>query len=493
MTCEFQFRPETEAAESVGSSTIDQLSEELLNEEGYWSCPHPKEGDECYCCFHLEEQPETETLVDRYLTALVTESTSTNATRRNEFVGATFREFDLHSLSGTDNRVEVIEDIDVYLEKCHFSGLFDIRNFDLGNELSLMGSKFDSDLYASGIQCDQGVNLTGVKVAGKVEITDAEFSGDTFFSNITVSDRADFSKTVFRGYCSYEGATFNSGIDLQNVVFTGGRPSGNPAMNRITAPQSNLSGANLTGADFREASIQWVNLKSTVLSRSSLDGADLRAAQLSGTTFGDTTINDSTKLLGHPDGTPSFHTWLPISRRDYCISDPRFEGDTSVDGGSNIVEAISVYKTLERLATTNAMGHLAKESFVRRQELKERRNRKKFLYGDNLSQRLFGFVRGTNGAISRYVFQYGESPWRVVLSSFFCIIAFAGLYDGFELLTVESSFLDALYYSTLIFTTLGFAEAQPAGIGQFLTTVESGLGTILVALLVFVLGRRATR
>jgi hypothetical protein len=50
-----------------------------------------------------------------------------------------------------------------------------------------------------------------------------------------------------------------------------------------------------------------------------------------------------------------------------------------------------------------------------------------------------------------------------------------------------------VYYSTLTFTTLGFGDFRPLGIGQALTTVETALGTILIALLVFMLGRRAAR
>jgi uncharacterized protein YjbI with pentapeptide repeats len=493
MTCGFQCRPEEESQSSVTESTVDHLSAELQNEDGYWSCPHPTEGDDRYCCFHANEQPDADTLVDQFLSALVNESTTKTNTRRNEFVGAAFGNFDLRAIREVDNRVDVLEDIDIYLEHCHFSGEFDIGGFKFENKLSLTGSKFDSDLRASGIQCHQGVDLAGGIVDGKIEITDAEFLADTSFSDMTVSNRADFSDDVFRGHCSFEGATFKSGLDLKNVVFTGGRPSGNPTLTEITAPQSNLSGANLTGADLRLAIIPWANLESAVLSRSTLEGADLRGARLSGTTFGDTTINDATQILGHPNRSASFGAWLPIPQHNYCLADPRFEGDTPLDVESDITKAISIYKSLERLATNNALGHFAKKIYVRRQELQERRNRRAFRYGDSISERFVGFVRGLNGAISRFVFQYGESPWRVLFNSFLFIFAFASLYEMFDLLTTNSSFLDAVYYSALIFTTLGFEDAHPTGFGQFLTTIEAGLGAIIVALLVFVMGRRAVR
>lgn len=49
------------------------------------------------------------------------------------------------------------------------------------------------------------------------------------------------------------------------------------------------------------------------------------------------------------------------------------------------------------------------------------------------------------------------------------------------------------YFSAVTFTTLGYGDIQPAsGAAQLLATVESFVGALLMALLVFVLGRRTT-
>jgi hypothetical protein len=52
---------------------------------------------------------------------------------------------------------------------------------------------------------------------------------------------------------------------------------------------------------------------------------------------------------------------------------------------------------------------------------------------------------------------------------------------------------DAVYYSTLTFTALGFGDFVPVRFGRVLTTVETGLRAVLLVLLVFFLGRRAAR
>lgn len=51
-----------------------------------------------------------------------------------------------------------------------------------------------------------------------------------------------------------------------------------------------------------------------------------------------------------------------------------------------------------------------------------------------------------------------------------------------------------LYFSVVTFTTLGYGDIQPSNAAtRALAGVESLLGAALIALLVFVLGRRATR
>jgi hypothetical protein len=101
---------------------------------------------------------------------------------------------------------------------------------------------------------------------------------------------------------------------------------------------------------------------------------------------------------------------------------------------------------------------------------------------------------------------YGEIPWRVIAYSFITVLGFAILYplggwmqpQGGDPVTYDglmsvTEFGNALYYSTLTFTALGFGDFQPVGFGRVLTTIETSLGAVLLALLVFILGRRAAR
>jgi voltage-gated potassium channel Kch len=57
-----------------------------------------------------------------------------------------------------------------------------------------------------------------------------------------------------------------------------------------------------------------------------------------------------------------------------------------------------------------------------------------------------------------------------------------------------STLFGALYFSALTFTTLGYGDFNPTTqAGQVLAVAETSAGVILLAILVFVFGRRATK
>lgn len=118
-------------------------------------------------------------------------------------------------------------------------------------------------------------------------------------------------------------------------------------------------------------------------------------------------------------------------------------------------------------------------------------------------------------ALSGAIMRYGESARRVVTLSLLTILTFGvaypfvgGIEDGGTVYTIQSTsepsvaglvtvgevFLRNLYFSTITFTTIGYANVAPAGPwSRLLVGIESFAGALLMALLVFVLGRRSTR
>jgi hypothetical protein len=110
--------------------------------------------------------------------------------------------------------------------------------------------------------------------------------------------------------------------------------------------------------------------------------------------------------------------------------------------------------------------------------------------------------------------RYGESPWRVISIAALIIFGCAGLYSRFDLIEYSTTpsqsalltaightppdsvvtTIDAIYFSTLTFSTLGMGTFQPSGaVGRMVAIAEAISGVVLLALLVFAFGRRATR
>ncbi|WP_440009357.1 potassium channel family protein [Halomicrococcus sp. SG-WS-1] len=112
--------------------------------------------------------------------------------------------------------------------------------------------------------------------------------------------------------------------------------------------------------------------------------------------------------------------------------------------------------------------------------------------------------------------EHGSNPWRVIAVSAITILMYAavyplvgGIHDGANDRVIgyfdadvatdaprwylTGPFLRGLYFSVVTFTTLGFGDMQPlGGWARLLATTETILGSVLIALLVFVLSRTVT-
>ncbi|WP_175417030.1 pentapeptide repeat-containing protein [Natrinema pallidum] len=111
-------------------------------------------------------------------------------------------------------------------------------------------------------------------------------------------------------------------------------------------------------------------------------------------------------------------------------------------------------------------------------------------------------------SLARWTTYHGESPWRLGILSGAIIGIFSLLYPYYGLLvrtgdgescqvaydastSIWSTFGKSLYFSITSFIYPGYGEVQPIGAAEYLAITETLLGAIVVALLVFVLGRRA--
>ncbi|CAM3595383.1 Ion channel [Vibrio aerogenes CECT 7868] len=101
---------------------------------------------------------------------------------------------------------------------------------------------------------------------------------------------------------------------------------------------------------------------------------------------------------------------------------------------------------------------------------------------------------------------YGEEPLRVVFFSIFMILSCAVIY--FVLDTTSDSplyagtegwlfylleFMNAIYFSVVTFTTLGYGDISPVGVARFVAAGEAFIGSFMMALFVVVFVKKMTR
>jgi uncharacterized protein YjbI with pentapeptide repeats len=316
---------------------------------------------------------------------------------------------------------------------------------------------------------------------------DFVFAGDMRFSDVTFPDGGDFSATRFPPNADFSDAT------LEDADFSGADVTGTDDFSAAS-----FDGADLTDANFSNANLRGASFERARLSRAELLGANFAGAKLYGALLGDARINRGTEFWlaeddtrREPDGSPGPVRALRRvrmafrEREPYCPYDPRYRGS---DGEPNLEKAGEVYATLENLARDNSLPGLASECFLGRKDVQFR----EYWRDGNTGMIVRSFV-------PNLVARYGESPARVLATGAVTVLACGLVYNALNVVEHADSgdsttLFEALHFSGLTFTTLGYGDFNPANeLGQVLAVTETSIGVVLLAILVFVFGRRATR
>jgi hypothetical protein len=342
------------------------------------------------------------------------------------------------------------------------------------------------------------------------DVREVNFPPETDFSGVSLRD-ADMAEVNLRR-ATLSGANLTDATlvdaDLRHADLSGADCW------EAELSDIHLGGADLRGADLHEsdcsdailrgADLHGANLEGAFFARADLFDATLTETQAYGTVFSEARANEGTDL-------DEWCVYDPNSGADPEASSGQSAGGpgptdgTATDGGSvagasvdPLTKAEGTYQELETLCSENALLDPQSRYFVRRQDIHTTEHRREGNWG-----------RWLRARVSRAVVLYGESPFRVLSVAAAVILGSALLYplgllrrSGGELLTYPpptdpgafaATLAESLYFSTLTFTTMTFGLFAPVGVGKFLTMLETGAGIVLMALLVFVFGRRATR
>ena len=336
----------------------------------------------------------------------------------------------------------------------------------------------------------------------------------------------DVTPTDDRIEFAYLSKSDLNGVDLSGAVlpyancmhldFTKARGG----LTNVRLPGAKLSHATLTGKRLEDVDLTGAICEATQFDHATIIGGSFAEATMESAVFEHTTLRNIDMREASLD-----HAVCDGARfEDICFDGAsfvgaslvqcRFDADSHLHGGefagailtgsiaheAAIVRfesaaegtdwdaAASEYLQLRSVARNSSLPSLGRSFFVKAKHCQRR------------SHSITSPARWRAGA-TRWLMRYGEGPTHVLGWAFIAIVAFVPLYmvtDGIS--TTEGvipgsreHLLEYVYFSVVTFSTLGYGDFTPAGdTARLLAMLQAIVGSILIALFIFTLGRRAT-
>ncbi|MHC3438950.1 pentapeptide repeat-containing protein [Natrialbaceae archaeon A-gly3] len=381
-------------------------------------------------------------------------------------------------------------------------------------KIDLNNSNFDKTVL-------QGSTLTNISNSERSEVSfrQSDLRGVTFLN--ADFEGGDFESAVFNERSNIEGDTDITGAnfreaDLEEVKWE-----------NIDLSESDLTRANVQNADFTDAT-----LVQTVFSHANCRGADFSAADIEGAQF------DQAYLVGSDFTDAEFHNAV--------LSDVQIDHTTKFDDVSSYqrddappgkletrpvrdLKALWTYRTLQTVFRENGMIDKARKYYIKEKDLRRKQYWEQYRGNPTLLEDQDHFLkvslqrrprlkrgvflfRAIRAESSKWVMKFGEGFANLAIASVIIVSIFGFLYPFFGIETSTEKyrfswpasigdlsdqslqpFLDGLLLSVQTFTPGTSSNIEPIGLSQVMVIIESSLGTIFLALVVFVLGRRTTR
>ncbi len=285
-------------------------------------------------------------------------------------------------------------------------------------------------------------------------------------------------------YCKWHASTCSTGEGIKKEIEEKVKQMTSLAGYKLSSADlkhASLIGADLSGADLSRAYLQHAhmygtNLKGANLFKANLQKANLRAADL----------RDCNLLGTFLEGTKLENVkW----NDNYILINEREADEALRNGDPNTAlmkyrEAEEIYRSIKLCHRTQ--GHSKEESPFFYREMVVHRKQMPYFSWHRLWSKLVDLISG-----------YGEKPVNVIRTMLFLIICCAILFGIFgvnyndALIKFGSSDLpfitgvaNLLYFSTVVFTTVGFGDITPLGYSKFIMMIEGFLGQVLMALLI---------
>lgn len=289
--------------------------------------------------------------------------------------------------------------------------------------------------YINDPELESGVDLRGADLSGFDFRTSVQENDDGFSEKIAILSNVHFEGATLK-HCDFqEGKIHNCYFENATLIHSDFKNSSinNSAFSETDCTGIDLHGAKLVNCNFGGAIIKDVTLNSTLVDQKTTFGKKLEAEK-----------------------TGNYHT-------------------TSIE-----------YKQIKEMYKNSSFNGIA--DFYHYREMVAKRKIAK----------ITNPLRWINFIFGDLLCAYGTSFIRVFLASLFVVFLFAELFvttDSLLFLNkdVPVSFLDALYFSTVTFTTLGYGDFHAIGLMRFAAGFESFIGIAMISLFTVIVARSIIR
>ena len=347
-----------------------------------------------------------------------------------------------------------------------------------------------------------GANFFRTKLKDKTIFKGCKFDGSAFFEMSVCSNEITFESVKFLKEANFNRIQFKK-ADFTNANFST-RVIFSPNKEDKTSNIPTFTSANFNGAYFekggsfdecviREGSFENASIQNVSFHRVNLDNVKFAGAQMDQAYLADAEWKAPEKRsfprkvidwLSVPD--PRFK----IREEEEAEKIPKKEREKKTQ---TLVKAESTYRRLKHTLANEGDYEKAGHFYIYEMLMKRKRYKNTKGFGARWNQFWNWFYSITCG--------YGERPKRVVFNGVVIILIFAIIYTTFDAVEKageeekELSFWDALYFSVVTFTTLGYGDYSPGDEVYFKVAagLEAFAGAFTIALFVLVFGRQVMR
>ncbi|WP_456396212.1 potassium channel family protein [Thermococcus sp.] len=363
----------------------------------------------------------------------------------------------------------------IFKEKCSFRRSC-LGSSSLEDSFSIMAKTFE-----------RGVDFTNALFNSPLKCVKTVFKEKVTFERVKFNDGITFMNAKFHGVTSFKGAIFYESVKFIDGTIFSKMVSFDSALfkQRVYFTRCVFGNANFENSTFEDS----VRFESVEF---------LNAVVFKGSLFKRIVYFEKTDFNGYLSFSNStFQRGIQITKEYFKLPEAEIEARRvqrlSYEKEGKRDEADRMF-VLEMRAKRELRMLQAKENFANARNFK------------NKLKAAMEYIRTwigvqTEKVLADWITEYGTN-WRRVLTSSVAVILGTALpytlwsnyIDGFPAsANVPIRFANALYYSLVTFTTLGYGDMHPTGWLKALSAIEALTGAVFMALIVAVIARKWMR